>query len=128
MGETFSGQYMASYVQRRVFVGYRGYERSGKQPLFPFGYGLSYTSFSYKGLETILMSPASAANGHSRRLLPVQLHAGAGEDGWTHIQGRGPGDLDSRIEQVLDSREYFHSGAQPPGDIRIKMEKGTQWE
>jgi beta-glucosidase len=28
-----------------IFYGYRGYDRSGKDPLFPFGYGLSYTSF-----------------------------------------------------------------------------------
>jgi len=34
-----------------VFVGYRGYERSGKKPLFPFGYGLSYTSFTYGNLS-----------------------------------------------------------------------------
>lgn len=30
-----------------VFVGYRGYDRTGKQPLYPFGYGLSYSSFEY---------------------------------------------------------------------------------
>jgi beta-glucosidase len=34
-----------------VFAGYRGYQRSGTQPLFPFGYGLSYTSFRYDGLH-----------------------------------------------------------------------------
>jgi beta-glucosidase len=30
-----------------IYVGYRWYDKQGIEPLFPFGHGLSYTSFAY---------------------------------------------------------------------------------
>ena len=33
-----------------VFVGYRGYEKNGVQPAYPFGHGLTYTTFEYSDI------------------------------------------------------------------------------
>ena len=33
-----------------LFVGYRYYDKKGIEPLFPFGFGLSYTTFEYSNL------------------------------------------------------------------------------
>jgi beta-glucosidase len=34
-----------------LFMGYRGYEKKGIKPLYPFGYGLSYTTFGYSNIS-----------------------------------------------------------------------------
>ncbi|MGY5123806.1 beta-glucosidase [Streptomyces nigrescens] len=35
-----------------VFIGYRGWQRSGAAPAYPFGHGIGYTDWEYESLDT----------------------------------------------------------------------------
>ncbi len=43
-----------------VFVGYRGFDASAIEPQYPFGYGMSYTSFAYSDLRAEAAADGSA--------------------------------------------------------------------
>ena len=45
-----------------LLVGYRGYDAAGTTPLFPFGHGLGYTSWSYESLSADCAGLAAGAD------------------------------------------------------------------
>jgi beta-glucosidase len=56
-----------------VFVGYRGFDQRALEPLFPFGFGLSYTTFAYKSVK----APETAKAGETVTVQVTVQNTGA---------------------------------------------------
>jgi beta-glucosidase len=71
------------YYSEGLLVGYRWYDATGRTPLFPFGYGLSYTSFRTSNLtvtrhgKTITAKVTVTNTGKRAGAQVVQLYAGS---------------------------------------------------
>jgi beta-glucosidase len=63
----FPGLNQQAHYGEGVFIGYRYYDKKNITPLFPFGFGLSYTTFVYSDLTL------SAASIQDTESLTVQL-------------------------------------------------------
>ena len=59
------GQRDDTRYKEGIYVGYRYFDSVGQKPLFPFGYGLSYTSFA--------ITPKSARMSGTELILPVTV-------------------------------------------------------
>ena len=79
--------FTVDYNVEGMLVGYKWFEVKGKTPLFPFGFGLSYTRFEYSGLKvapdgasvTFEVKNAGARAGDEVAQVYVTLPARAGE-------------------------------------------------
>lgn len=58
---TYPGEHGRHFYSEGIFVGYRFYDLKAIEPLYPFGHGLSYTTFSYEDmtLDTDVATPGT---------------------------------------------------------------------
>ena len=79
---TFPGEHQKVLYGEDVFVGYRGYDARSLEVAFPFGYGLSYTSFELSGLQ--VATTGSVADGTLAATVTVTV-TNTGERDGSHV-------------------------------------------
>jgi len=96
-----------------IFVGYRHFEHKNIAPLFPFGYGLSYTTFTYKNLKlsareiekkqklTVTCSITNSGNAAGSEVAQLYLH-----------------DVVASVERPVKELKGFTKVALKPGETK----------
>jgi beta-glucosidase len=81
---TFPGDSQIVRYGEGLFIGYRGYDKSGQDVAFPFGFGLSYTSFALSGLD--VATRGSVAGGTFAATVTVTVTNTGAVDGAEVVQ------------------------------------------
>jgi beta-glucosidase len=118
----YPGQGEARYGER-VFIGYRYYEKRRINPQFPFGHGLSYTSFKYSNL---VLAPAKEAE-RERGVLEVATVSvkNTGSRSGKEIVQLYVGALDSRVPRPPKELRHFAKLSLEAGESRnVRFELG----
>ena len=106
---TFRDHFLQVQYRESIFTGYRYYSTAGIKPAYPFGYGLSYTSFAYRNLkkeileDTVKISLEVTNTGTVSGKEVVQLYIGK---------------QDSRIGRPLQELKGFEKIFLEPGETK----------
>ncbi len=105
-----------------VFVGYRWYEKKNIEPLYPFGFGLSYTTFEYNNLKL----NTDEFEMHDIISLEFTIQ-NKGEVEGAEIAQVYVQDLESSVERPIKELKGFAKVKLAPGELKtIKMQLGTK--
>lgn len=101
-----------------VFIGYRHYDRQGITPMFPFGFGLSYTSFELS--ELAIDEAAFEAEG--KVVVSANLRNTGARAGSTVLQ-LYVGDEQASVPRPIKELKAFEKVALAPGEgKRVRFE------
>lgn len=95
-----------------IYVGYRHFDKDHIAPLFPFGFGLSYTTFQFGGLK----APAVLT---SQGTLPVRLHVkNVGSRAGAEVVQLYIHPLNPRVDRPVQELKRFERVSLQPGQTK----------
>jgi beta-glucosidase len=112
------------YYSEGVFGGYRWYDQNNITPLFPFGFGLSYTTFAYSHLKT-------KSDGKTPRVQFTVTNTGSrtgGEVAQVYV-GRLPTSVSTPVRQLAgDARVTLRPGQSKRVTVTLDPRSLSYWD
>ena len=113
----FPGNRLTVEYREGLFVGYRYYEKVGAEVLFPFGHGLSYTTFTYDSIKVI------SDNKKAKVKFKIK---NAGNVAGSEIAQVYVSKLDSKVYRAVKELKGFEKVSLKPGEekeIEIELDE-----
>ena len=111
----FPGDSQVVHYGEGIFIGYRGYDRSAQDVAFPFGYGLSYTSFELSDLD--VTTRGSAADGTLAATVTVSV-TNTGPVGGAEVVQVYVGDVATSVARPVRELKGFAKVSLWPGETK----------
>ncbi|GGM18001.1 glycosyl hydrolase family 3 [Pseudomonas asuensis] len=97
-----------------LYIGYRGYDRNHIRPLYPFGYGLSYTNFRYGNLKL-----SSSAMTPGQRIQASFTVTNTGKVAGYEVAQLYVKPLNSKVDRPLKELKGFDKVYLEPGQTKV---------
>ena len=107
--EGYPGVHDQVYYKEGIYVGYRHFDTRKVQPRFPFGYGLSYTTFKYG-------KPAVKANGENFEVTVSVTNNGSREG--KEVVQLYVGDVKCSVDRPVKELKGFEKLSLQPGETK----------
>ena len=109
---SYPGKDLQMDYEEGLYIGYRWYDKENIEPLFPFGHGLSYTSFEYSNLRAIPPKGESSV-----AAFELDVKNSGDKEGKEIIQGY-IGVSNSQIDRPLKELKKFEKIHLNPGESK----------
>ena len=112
--KAYPGENKQVYYSEGIYIGYRHFDTRKVEPMFPFGYGLSYTTFKYG--KPMLSSPSITADAPITVSVPV---TNTGKVAGKEIVQLYIGDMECSVDRPRKELKNFVKLNLAPGETQM---------